>query len=119
MRKLYAIFVPILLATGMGSGNLWAADNLGGENETLPITLYLDGATIQPNLVDIGYEINYPGFLEFHLFNKDGKRIFLTSMVKGKGKHAIKLKKNKLESAHTYTYYFFYKGKEYHGTFKV
>ena len=119
MRINFTIFMPVFLAFFFSAGQLNATCQSGGENKTLPIVLYLDAADVQAHQVDIGYEINYPGFLEFHLFDNDGKRIFLTSMVKEKGKHAMRLKKKKLASSKTYSYYFIYKGKQYHGSFKV
>lgn len=119
MRNFYTAICTCIVSTFLFSGQVAAHVPDGGDNETLPITLYLSAASIEANLVDISYEINYPGFLEFHLFDNDGKQIFLTSMVKNKGKHAMRLKKHKLISSETYSYYFIYKGKEYHGSFTV
>ena len=81
------------------------------------IILSLKPPLVQGNSVKLGYEIPYPGYIEFHLFGPDGQKIWQNFGVQEKGEHYQAIKRGPLESGATYTYEFWYKGKPYKGSF--
>ena len=82
------------------------------------IILNLKPPLVQGNSVKLGYEIPYPGYIEFHLFGPDGQKIWQNFGVQEKGEHYQAIKRSPLEDGVTYTYEFWYKGKPYKGSFK-
>lgn len=81
------------------------------------IILHLKPPLVQGNSVKLGYEIPYPGYIEFHLFNSEGQKIWQNFGVQEKGEHYQAIKRSPLEDGATYTYEFWYKGKPYQGSF--
>lgn len=81
------------------------------------IALNLKPPLISGNSVKLGYEIPYPGYIEFHLFGPDGTKIWQNFGVREKGEHAQAIRRDKLEPGATYTFEFRYKGKPYPGKF--
>ena len=81
------------------------------------IVLNLKPPLISGNSIKLGYEIPYPGYIEFHLFNPDGEKIWQSFGVKPKGEHYQALRRDKMEPGATYTFEFRYKGKPYPGKF--
>lgn len=81
------------------------------------IILSLKPPLVQGNSVKLGYEIPYPGYIEFHLFDPEGKKIWQNFGVQEKGEHYQAVKRAPLEAGATYTFEFWYKGKPYKGSF--
>ena len=81
------------------------------------IVMHLKSPLVAGSSVKLGYEIPYPGYIEFHLFGPDGEKIWQNFGVREKGEHYQALKRDKLEDGVTYTYEFWYKGKPYPGKF--
>ena len=87
------------------------------ESQAPEIILNLKPPLVSGNTVKLGYEIPYPGYIEFHLFGPDGTKIWQNFGVRDKGEHYQAIKRSPLEAGATYTYEFWYKGKPYSGTF--
>jgi hypothetical protein len=81
------------------------------------IVLHLKQPLLSGNSVKLGYEIPYPGYIEFHLFQEDGERIWQNFGVREKGEHYQAVRLDKLTSGAVYHYEFWYKGKPYKGKF--
>lgn len=81
------------------------------------IVLHLKSPLISGNSVKLGYEIPFPGYIEFHLFAPNGEKVWQNFGVRDKGEHYQAIRKDKLDSGATYTYEFWYKGKPYPGKF--
>ncbi len=81
------------------------------------IVLSLKPPLISGNSIKLGYVIPYPGYIEFHLFNSEGEKIWQNFGVKDKGEHYQALRRDKMDPGATYTYQFWYKGKPYPGKF--
>ena len=81
------------------------------------IVLHLKSPLISGNSVKLGYEIPYPGYIEFHLFGPDGEKIWQSFGVRDKGEHYQAIRRDKLETGATYKFEFRYKGKPYPGKF--
>jgi hypothetical protein len=87
-------------------------------SETAPeIVLHMKSPLVSGNSVKLGYEIPYPGYIEFHLFKADGEKIWQNFGVREKGEHYQAVRRDKLNSGETYHYEFWYKGKPYKGKF--
>lgn len=93
------------------------ADLQVNESTSPEIVLHLKSPLISGNSVKLGYEIPYPGYIEFHLFGTDGNKIWAAFGVREKGEHYQAIRRDKLESGVTYAYEFWYKGKPYKGKF--
>ena len=83
------------------------------------VVLTMKGTVQNSNTVAVSYSIPYPGYVEFVLFNSEGKKIWYGAGVKERGDHSQKLKRDKMEAGTTYSYQLKYKGKTYSGTFDV
>ena len=83
------------------------------------IILHLKPPLVQGNSVKLGYEIPYPGYIEFYLFGPDKQKIWQNFGVQDKGEHYQSIKREPLESGATYYFEFWYKGKPYGGSFKA
>lgn len=69
--------------------------------------------------VKLGYEIPYPGYIEFHLFDENHEKIWAAYGVREKGEHYQALRRDKLKEGSTYHFEFWYKGKPYPGKFSI
>lgn len=69
--------------------------------------------------VKLGYDIPYPGYIEFHLFNDKDEKIWVDYGVREKGEHYQSLRRDKLTEGTTYHFEFWYKGKPYPGKFTI
>lgn len=85
MLKQYTLFFSVLSISLLFSGSAQAGVTAGSGGESMPIVLELEEAHLQPHLVDIRYEIYYPGFIEFHLFDQQGIRSTLPVWLNQKG----------------------------------
>ena len=83
------------------------------------VVLHLKPTLVSGTTVSIGYEITYPGYIEFHLYNPEGEKIWITSAIKEKGEHIQSLRRDKLSSGEIYTFEFFYKGQRFPGSFSL
>jgi hypothetical protein len=83
------------------------------------IVLHLRPPMVTGAAIKLPYEIPYPGYIEFYLFDSQKKKIWQDFGVKEKGEHAQSLKMDKFEKGKTYHYEFWYKGKPYAGKFSV
>lgn len=114
-----ALLISILLfwtmapqATG-GGGN----DGYGISKGSPEISLSLLPAIPSDNAVKLGYVIPYAGYIEFHLFDAKGTKIWVDYYVREKGTYYQSLRKDKLTAGQQYSYQFWYKGKPYEGKF--
>ena len=83
-----------------------------------PPRLYINETRMSPQFVEIDYDINYGGFIEIHLFDEDGKKVWIFGVVKDKvGSYTFKVPTKPLRAGDRYSYHFTYKGEEYHGSF--
>ena len=94
-----------------------AVEGVRMENTGPEIVLNLKEPLISGASIKLGYEIPYPGYIEFHLFDPEGNKIWQNFGVKAKGEHYQALNREKMEPGATYTYEFWYKGKPYPGKF--
>ena len=83
------------------------------------VVLHLMPPMITSTSVKLTYEIPYPGYIEFYLFDSEKKKMWQDFGVKDKGTHAQSLKAEKFEKGKTYFYEFWYKGKPYQGKFSI
>ncbi len=83
------------------------------------IVLNLKPPLVLGNYVKLGYEITYPGYIEFYLFGPDKQKIWQNFGVQTKGDHYQSIRRDPLESGAVYTFEFWYKGKPYRGSFKA
>lgn len=96
-----------------GGGN----DGYGISKGSPEIVLHLMPAQVTESSVKLGYEIPYAGYIEFHLFDASGTKVWVDYGVREKGKYFQSLRKDKLTSGAQYSYQFWYKGKPYDGKF--
>ncbi|MFK7973188.1 MAG: hypothetical protein AB8F95_22660 [Bacteroidia bacterium] len=83
-----------------------------------PPRLYINQTNMSSQFVTIDFDINYGGYIEMHLFDEDGKKIWIYGVVKDKmGKHSFKIPTKPLRTGERYSYHFRYKGEEYNGSF--
>lgn len=118
-----SLFLSILISFTLGTNavpNPDPAPEVVTENNKAPaIALNLKDPLISGETIKIGYQIPYPGYIEFHLFDASGEKIWINSFVQEKGEHYQALKRSKMESGQTYTFDIWYKGKKYQGSFTV
>jgi hypothetical protein len=83
--------------------------------------LYYKGSAFMQNkeAMLIRYEVNTPGFVELHLFNAEGKKVWIKGKVSEKldSEEFIPVPVKPLESGKRYSFILKYKGKEYSGNF--
>lgn len=80
--------------------------------------LYLTGAEVTPSQVFVRYDITFGGFVELHLFDATGKKIWIKGVVdKEIGSHFITISTKSMKSGEMYTFKLKYKGKDYDGSF--
>lgn len=116
-----SFIVSILIAWSVtawaqpGGGN----DQYGISKGTPEIALHLKQPLVSGNSIKLGYEIPYAGYIEFHLFDAAGTKIWVDYGVREKGEHVQALRVDKLTAGQSYKYEFWYKGKPYPGKFNV
>jgi hypothetical protein len=116
MNLLLSILVFLSMSPqAPGGGN----DQYGISKGSPEIALHLETPLVSGNSVKLGYEIPYPGYIEFHLFDAAGTQIWVDYGVREKGKNYQALRKDKLTAGQTYNFQFWYKGKPYEGKFSA
>lgn len=82
--------------------------------------LYIKSETVKTEYVEIVYEVTFEGFVEIHLFNPEGKKIWIKGKVTDRqGIDKIRVSRKPLVDGERYTYILKYKGKDYEGRFYV
>ncbi|MCB0841184.1 MAG: hypothetical protein KDD63_07050 [Bacteroidetes bacterium] len=81
--------------------------------------LYIGTIKKTPQYVEINYEITVPGFVELHLFDPDGNKVWIKGRVTDRtGFDKIPIPAQGLKrKGERYTYFLRYKGKDYSGSF--
>jgi len=80
--------------------------------------LYIKGEKVTETYIAVTYELNYPGFVEIHLTNSEGRKVWIHGKVADKGGiHEIRISRKPMESGERYSYTLKYKGKDYSGSF--
>lgn len=118
MNILFTLILGFGLASKAMPGIEDVSSSLKNEFVAPPeVVLNLKSTLISGNTIKIGYEIPYPGYIEFLLYNGDGKMLWYNAYVKDKGDHFLAFKREKLELGTSYQFTIRYKGKDYPGTF--
>ncbi|MEZ4825964.1 MAG: hypothetical protein R3C61_06675 [Bacteroidia bacterium] len=85
---------------------------------TVDPRLYITKLEQKPEFVEITYEITMAGFVELHLFDPDGKKVWIKGRVTDRiGVDKILIPRSPLKSGQRYTYFLRYKGKDHSGSF--
>lgn len=80
--------------------------------------LYITGTQVAPNAVLLKYDVTYAGFVELHLFDQQGEKIWIKGDVVDKvGAHIFPISRKPLKKGERYSYILKYKGREYTGSF--
>ena len=80
--------------------------------------LYINNTRVADKYIEIDYDITFGGFVELHLFDENDKKIWIHGEVNKKlGSYTFRIPAKPLTPGVRYTYYFLYKGEEYHGSF--
>lgn len=80
--------------------------------------LYITGTQVTPNAILIKYDITYAGFVELHLFDQQGEKVWIKGNVVDKvGEHVFPISRKPLKAGQRYSYILKYKGREYTGSF--
>ncbi|MEZ4772091.1 MAG: hypothetical protein R3D00_02835 [Bacteroidia bacterium] len=80
--------------------------------------LYITKLEQKADVVEIAYEITMSGFVELHLFDPDGKKVWIKGRVTDRvGVDKILIPRAPLKSGQRYTYFLRYKGRDYPGSF--
>jgi len=86
--------------------------------QEIPPRLYINQTNVASDSVRINYEINYGGYVELHLFDDDGKKVWINGNVKRRlGRYIFRVPARPLKAEMRYTFFLRYKGEEYHGSF--
>ncbi len=86
--------------------------------QDIPPRLYINQTVVASDSVRINYEINYGGFVELHLFDEEGKKVWINGNVKRRlGRYVFQIPSRPLKAEMRYTFFLRYKGEEYHGSF--
>ncbi len=86
--------------------------------QNAPPRLYINSTRVSATVVEIDYDITYGGFVEIHLFDQDGKKVWIKGVVNQKlGSFTFRIPARPLKPGDRYTYFFRYKGSEYNGSF--
>ena len=83
------------------------------------IVLNMKPPQVTASGVKLGYDIPYPGYIEFHLYNDAGEKIWADYGVHEKGENYQSLRRDKLKEGIVYRFEFWYKGKPYPGKFSL
>ena len=90
----------------------------GAAQATESSRLFIKKIQVQENYVAITYELNYPGFVELHLVNPEGKKVWIRgSVADNAGSHTIKISRKPMEAGKRYSFSLKYKGRDYSGSF--
>ncbi|MEM6263423.1 MAG: hypothetical protein AAGI38_13000 [Bacteroidota bacterium] len=112
MKKCLALFSILFLFIAIPSKAVPPAPQ-----QTAP-RLYINNTTQNDKYVLINYEITYGGYVEIHLFDTEGQKIWIHGQVAEKiGDHTFRIPVKPLKPGSRYTYFFRYKGEEYSGSF--
>lgn len=80
--------------------------------------LYINRTDFKGDYMEINYEITNAGFVELHLFDPSGKKIWIKGKVTDRiGVDLIRIPKKPLKPGERYSFILKYKGKEYSGNF--
>lgn len=74
--------------------------------------LYMGSTTQNGTNMEVAYEITVPGFVELHLIDPSGKKIWIKGFVKDKGNHVFKIPVEPMKKNEKYEFILKYKGKE-------
>lgn len=115
MRFFFAFIVSCLI--GFTGANAMPTEPMIDGQTAPEIVLHMKSPLVSGNSIKLGYDIPYPGYIEFHLFTADGTKIWQNFGVREKGEHYQAVRRDKLDEGATYLYEFWYKGKPYKGKF--
>lgn len=80
--------------------------------------LYINDVSVGSDQVSINYDITFGGFVEIHLFDESGKKVWINGVVNNRvGTYTFRVPGKPLKPGQRYTFFFRYKGAEYHGSF--
>ncbi len=80
--------------------------------------LYVEEITIHDDHVNIQYEVNYPGFVELHLFDPEGEKVWIKGLVADKsGIHDFHISRKPMIEGKRYSFILRFKGKDYSRSF--
>lgn len=79
--------------------------------------LYMGSTSQNGTNIEVAYEITVPGFVELHLIDPAGKKIWIKGFVKQKGNHVFKIPTEPMKKNEKYEFLLKYKGKEEKGWF--
>ncbi|MEL6192574.1 MAG: hypothetical protein AAFR66_11015 [Bacteroidota bacterium] len=80
--------------------------------------LYINEIKVQESYVQIDYEITFGGFVELHLKNSTGEKIWVKGKVEDTaGNFIFRISRKPLELEKRYSFILKYKGKDYSGSF--
>ncbi len=74
--------------------------------------LYMGSTSQNGTNMEVAYEITVPGFVELHLIDATGKKIWIKGFVKQKGNHIFKIPVEPMKKNEKYEFLLKYKGKE-------
>lgn len=110
MKQVLSFSILVLMMSASLSG---AAQS----TRSTPARLYIKSTEQKRDFVAITYEINFPGFVELHLFNSDGEKLWIKGNVTDrKGLGVVRVPIKPLEPGKFYPYILKYKGRDYKGT---
>lgn len=96
---------------------LLAAIGLRGQTRSADLRLYITGTVPEKDYIEIRYDITAPGFVELHLMDASGKKLWIKGKVTDrKGLDYIRVPRAPLKPGERYPYILKYKGKDYSGT---
>ena len=85
---------------------------------TIAPRLYYKDAKIMERYVELQYEITNPGYVELHLTNREGKKVWIKGKVHDKsGDQYFRIPRKPLKADERYTFVLKYKGRDYSGSF--
>ena len=80
--------------------------------------LFIKKIQVHDTYVSVTYELNFPGFVELHLSNPEGRKIWIRGKVADQaGIHSVKINREPMEEGKRYSFILKYKGKDYSGSF--
>lgn len=74
--------------------------------------LYMGSSSQSGTNIEVPYEITVPGFVELHLIDPSGKKIWIKGVVKPKGNHVFKIPVEPMKKNEKYEFILKYKGTE-------
>lgn len=118
MKKVLVILLTFFtLSSITDAHNIWQPTEVVYEG--VP-RMVMSGASNSGKFVEISYNINYAGFVEIHLFNGEGKKVWIKGQViEETGDHKFRVPTKPLKSGQNYSFILMYKGKEHPGTFSI